>query len=386
MGLFWDYFRKTLRFPLIWRPGPLAQLAKGGGEGLDQTRSDITWLRDQFTPETCDTDHMAAFARSRGLRRWPSERDDFWKRRVVLAYEFYRRGGTKPGMEQLFELAGMEAEIIEPAMVRAAWEAIGGRRLDGSWGLDGSVQLKRIQDLTDYPYLDWAEFAVRVNLASLTEGGWEPLLRYIVSECKPARSRAIWVYTVGIDVTVSSSLASTGEVKAFPGIRALSCDNYLDGTWRLGKNARHVSLDGSWRLDGGVVVGQVIPAVAERRLVNCRVRRSAGVQAALSIPAGIPDLSQVPYFQLSSEPWFSLKSGIWRKLDGRWAVGAEKNLDGTWRLDGSARLGAPKLGQMGRHRLGTGLKIGYRATCLDGSQKVGLKAPECETWPVVKAA
>ena len=96
MGIFWDYFRKTLRFPLIWRPGPLAQLAKGGAEALDDTRGHIAWLRDQFTPETCDTTHLEHFARARGLRRWPSETDDFWKRRVVLAYEFYRRGGTKP--------------------------------------------------------------------------------------------------------------------------------------------------------------------------------------------------------------------------------------------------------------------------------------------------
>jgi len=132
-------------------------------------------------------------------------------------------------------------------------------------------------------------------------------------------------------------------------------------------------------------VGQVISAVPERQLFNCRSRASAEVNAELSIPAGLPDLSREPWFQLEDEPWFSLTE-VQLEIDGSWEVGADNNLDGTWLLGSSIKLSAPNLGIVGLNRLKSNLKIGYQAQRLDGSLKIGLMPPECETWPSVKAA
>lgn len=100
MGLFWDYFKKKLRFPLIWKPGPLAQVAKGGAEVLDQAREDALWLREQFLPVLCDDAYLENFARSRGIVRSALEPEAYYIGRVRFAYLWFILGGKDEGMEK----------------------------------------------------------------------------------------------------------------------------------------------------------------------------------------------------------------------------------------------------------------------------------------------
>lgn len=101
MSLFWDYFRNTLRFPPILRPGPLAMLAEGAALGLDAARNVILQLRDQFLPEKCEDVYLARYARSRGIVRAPLEPEGHYQARIRLAYLWWRRGGRASAMKQV---------------------------------------------------------------------------------------------------------------------------------------------------------------------------------------------------------------------------------------------------------------------------------------------
>ena len=98
MGLFRDYFLKKLRFLLIQRPGPLAQLALGGADVLDGVRDDELWLRTQFFPLLCIDEFLARFARSRGIVRAALEPEEHYIGRIRYAYNWFIMGGKDAGM------------------------------------------------------------------------------------------------------------------------------------------------------------------------------------------------------------------------------------------------------------------------------------------------
>lgn len=100
MGLFWDYFRQTLRLPFIQAPGPLAMLADGGADALDAVRADSLTLRDQFFPSRCDDAYLVRFANSRGIVRAPLEPDEHWLERVRYAYRWWSRGGRESAIAE----------------------------------------------------------------------------------------------------------------------------------------------------------------------------------------------------------------------------------------------------------------------------------------------
>jgi hypothetical protein len=113
MSLFWDYFKKTLRFMLIQKPGPLAQTAKGGAESLDRAREDALWLREQFLPAICDPEYLKRFGRSRGIRRYWHETDEQYKNRVILAFVWQLLGGRHHGLSELLNYYGYSGvEIV----------------------------------------------------------------------------------------------------------------------------------------------------------------------------------------------------------------------------------------------------------------------------------
>lgn len=114
MGLFWNYFRKTLRFPLIWKAGPIGVLVEGGAKCLDMAREAILWLRDQFLPTKAETQYLEEFAVSRGLRRFPDEAEINWHNRIKFAYRFWKKGGKLSGITEIFEIFGFtDVEIVE---------------------------------------------------------------------------------------------------------------------------------------------------------------------------------------------------------------------------------------------------------------------------------
>ena len=158
MGVFWDYFRKTLRFPLIWKPGTLGAVAEGGADAVDQARLDIAWLRDQFIDRKCDDDHLAHFAESRGIVRAPSESEALFNQRIKDAYLWYLLGGRAAGMRQA---------------------------LIGYFGLSDV----EVFNLRDEDPDRWAEFRLKLYgiagdlLSRLDEVAWA------ANEIKPARSK-----------------------------------------------------------------------------------------------------------------------------------------------------------------------------------------------------
>lgn len=100
MGLFWTYFRDTLRLPFVRGQGPLAMLAEGGADALDDARDVISLLRDQFVPFRCEAIYLARFARSRGIVRSPLEPEEHWLARVRFAYHWWSRGGRASAMAE----------------------------------------------------------------------------------------------------------------------------------------------------------------------------------------------------------------------------------------------------------------------------------------------
>lgn len=100
MGLFWPYFRDTLRLPFVRGTGPMAMLAEGGAEALDEARDVISLLRDQFFPFRCEAVYLARFARSRGIVRSPLEPEEHWLARVRFAYHWWSRGGRASAMAE----------------------------------------------------------------------------------------------------------------------------------------------------------------------------------------------------------------------------------------------------------------------------------------------
>lgn len=108
MGLFWNYFKDGLRWPLIQRAGALAALAEGAARTLDQAREDILWLRRQFHPATCEEAFLDRFGQARGLVRRPGESAERWRTRVVLAYAFQRLGGSQSGMPVILDRYGFQ--------------------------------------------------------------------------------------------------------------------------------------------------------------------------------------------------------------------------------------------------------------------------------------
>jgi len=253
--------------------------------------------------------------------------------------------------------------------------------LDGSWQVSATTPW----ELADGVFLT-SRGRLNVNLATLSSQSLLDTVRDRIQDIKPLHIVFEgFSYHVAFEVFVSFRTETESILEASTYTRALYCANPLDGSWKLGRSALNISVDGTWQLSGDVAVGQVIPAVPERQLINCRTQTSAEVSTEFSVLAGLPDLSQEPWFQLKNNSWFSLIV-VQRKLDGSWAVGADKKLDGTWLLNGFVKLNALNLGTVGLNRLENGLKIGYQAQILDGSRKIGLMPPECETWPSVKAA
>lgn len=363
MSLFFDYFRKTLRWPLIWENGYLSMLAQGAALALDQARQDILTCREQAMPETCDADHLDRIGQSRGVRQWPYEPDDFFRSRVQLAYAFFKMGGKRSGLETIIKQAGLDVDIWEPVDVKAALARFDTPLVDGSWMLNGNVKLSSALGLISLPYLSWAEFAVRINLGTLSDPGQNELLKRLVYEYKPARSLPKFLYWLKmethVDVRLESQAIAVKTSECFP----LSCKNCLDGSWRIGRDTEKVKLDGTWSVDGFFKLGQVLQsAQAKKKITNCRLSGHGGGGSNTTVYAGYPeDTSDIPYFSLSKKP---------RKLEGSWNLGGFNKVDGSWKLNSMTSLGTPKLGKYPEFKLNQHTKLGYRK-------------PESGSWPQV---
>jgi P2-related tail formation protein len=158
MGVFGDYFKKTLRWPLLASPGPLSMLVDGGASVLDIARDHIMWLRNQFAPALCEDEFLIHFARSRGVRRAPLETEEHYQARVRAAYLWWSRGGRASSLEQtLVRYFGFASVTVE--------------------------------SLRDEDPDRWAEFRVVLDVqgSDLTMGFEHS--EWAINEIKPARSK-----------------------------------------------------------------------------------------------------------------------------------------------------------------------------------------------------
>jgi hypothetical protein len=326
MGVIWDYFKEKLRFPLIQSPGPLAQMAKGGAEAADLTRDHEIWLRDQFLANQCDDQFLSDFGASRGIRRWPYEPEVLWRDRVIRAYVFYMLGGKAAGVAQIFDMAGVDADIIEPRDSHDAWTVRGGVRLDGTWQVNGSEKLIAPYRISYAGLLAWAEFMVSAAIDDAADEAWESLLRSIVAEFKPARSIPYYRFYASAEISQPHDSESEGYIRGESRVHGLHCGLRVDGTWGLGTL---ITLNGTWAIDGAMRLGQFI---AEKQITNCRVFSDGYIHGAVDVIAGflLPNFYRLgigpAYFQVTDEDP--------EILDGALQVGYEdaKKLDGTWQI------------------------------------------------------
>ncbi|XPV77638.1 MAG: phage tail protein [Desulfovibrio sp.] len=164
---FWRYFRDTLRWPLLAVGGPLCVIVEGLGRMMDAVREDIFFLRDQFSPVTCEPEMVAHLGESRGIVQHPLESNKQYRTRVIKAYAWQLLGGREQGLPVIFEhygYGGCKVESLRPEDVQR-----------------------------------WAEFKVgidanRVREAVLTERDYK-LIRFVATDQKPARSKLAGIYT-----------------------------------------------------------------------------------------------------------------------------------------------------------------------------------------------
>ena len=106
MSLFFDYFKKTLNWLLIQKPGAIAAIVHGGAMALDTVRDKILWVRLQASPETCEDEYVAAHGAARGVFQRQGESLEKYRARVVRAYVWHLLGGKKTGLPKMLEHYG----------------------------------------------------------------------------------------------------------------------------------------------------------------------------------------------------------------------------------------------------------------------------------------
>jgi len=318
MSVFWEYFRKTLRFPLIWPDGYLSLLVKGGAQVLDQVRDDILEYRRQAMPGSCDSQYLDRIASGRGITRWAAEPDDLWRGRVVNAYMFNKTGGQRSCVQQLFAIAGIEAQIFEAHEIFEAAAAAGGEKLDGSWDLDGSIVLRDFRSIQGLPYVSWAEFAVKVDLATYDQ--WDAMGRNIVNEFKPARSVMVVFYGLSAVAICRLSSEYAAFLKNDTVISYPWCTPRLDGSWSLGTGGQLYDLGGELAVDGTWAVGGYEPVIALEKLRQCNIDTqllvtNESVRADRYITAGLgePGLNLNGGWQVGFNRIFGLSSTRMKK-------------------------------------------------------------------------
>ncbi|WP_320175801.1 phage tail protein [Maridesulfovibrio sp.] len=351
--MIWDYFKNTLRWPLVFRPGPLSALVKGGARAMEQAYEDILWLVRQADPAQADSAHLHYHSASRGTPRWPDEPESFYRKRIVYAYAWQAQAGRSAGLVSILKEAGISAEIYEPSDLTQMVDP-NTPRLDGR---DLGFAMITPRDLKGFPSLGWAEFLVNMNWGSMEDGQYQ-LARKIVAEYKAARSLdkfRIYLGLRGPAPRNPESKASAVAGSIIPQPAALR----LDGSWTLGRD------EGPTRLKGqslGFKLGEIIPGAVTKQIKNDRLSTNVHGAMTLTIKPGEPTLQREPLGRLSEKLM---------RLDGAWNVGTGLILNGSWNLSGETRLvEAARLGSLPDHRL-------------NGQLRLGVSKPVCTTWPSV---
>lgn len=193
MSVFWDYFRKTLRWGPIWKEGVLAAVARGGAVGLDEARDNVLWLREQFVPDVCIAEYLARYAQGRAISlQHYRETDDQYRGRVVNAFAWHEKGGKSRGLAEILEYYGFE---------------------------DVQVYSLRSEDEER-----WAEFRLYVRPTFWMEDADYALLNRIANEYKAASAKLesiVVQYEAGISAYAGVQVRTASHV-------VVDCTNFPD--------------------------------------------------------------------------------------------------------------------------------------------------------------
>lgn len=285
-------------------------------------------------------------------RRWPEQT----KRDAIEgAIPIRRLRGTVWAVRRALEVLGYrDVEILEHAQQDAAWQAAGGRYIDGDWALDGARVLGG--DLVDPPRVvttHWAQYALAFNIAAAPfEARDQRRIRQRVEAAAPLRSELvalIYRYAAQWAAPITVTAPRHRVRLDFTGCRgaAVHRARQLRGCGSLSGDYVPRRLDGAWRIDG--------------------LYHLTGLK-----PTGMP-LDQgwgTARFRVRQ----SGRAGLESRADNAWKLGESRvdRLDGTWRLnevidghrrlDGSWPVGSAALHQVRRPRLNGARTLGASHT------------------------
>lgn len=288
-----------------------------------------------------------------GHEGWKAADTDSAQRELIKsAIEMHRRKGTPWALKQSLLPLGFNAEIIDRYAQRQAYAAIGGLLINGTFKLDASRKIKPLDVYTGLPQIQhWAEFIVRINLSEAATPSAFSLMRRLVDEWKPVRSRAIFIFWLGALLQVAIRAGLTTVLQKQSGIRypwpGRAVSNQVGAMWRLGRDGVPVRLPQAM---GGFRVGALTGAKSSWHLSAQQIMSSLGMAKAISTqawsagsiiaeldmgalktvqtgsPAVIEATCRDAYEAEFTAPRVRLTRSIslnhWRRIDGSWRVGS----------------------------------------------------------------
>ncbi|AVH35430.1 hypothetical protein AL532_03435 [Pseudomonas monteilii] len=280
---------------------------------------------------------------------WPVARSDEDRRALIkTAIELHRYKGTPWAVKQALAIVGYPVlELVEQKTYQAEWVAAGGKTLDGTWLLDGSVSLTppetgiNGQVMKRMALSHWAQYAIRLNAS---EGDWsreqQQRIRKVAEAYAPTRDEL-----VGIIIALQAKFDSRITLKSMAArlrLKYTKCKRFqpaarrtLDGCWKLSGGYADVLLDGGWSLDGRSLNGRSpLGAVLDNGHITTRQKLSLRAAMTMGAPRAVEPVVLGDRFL---------------SLDGRWQLDTQ-TLQG-WPMDEGQSLADGQLNRIGLHRL-----------------------------------
>lgn len=288
-----------------------------------------------------------------GHEGWNAAATDGARRELIKSsIEMHRRKGTPWALKKSLQPLGFNIEVIDRYAQRQAYAAIGGLRINGSFKLNGSRKIKPLDIYTGLPQIQhWAEFIVRANLSDAAASAVFALMRKLVDEWKPVRSRAIFLFWLGFALQVVIRASSTAALKKQSNVRypwpGRVVSDQVGASWRLGRDGAAIKLPQPM---GEFRVGELVGAKSNWHLISQRIASALGMSKAFSALAwtdgaidadfmldgfsdaeiGSPAIAEYTSrdaFEASfTTPRVRLTRSAplssWRRLDGSWRVGS----------------------------------------------------------------
>lgn len=307
-----------------------------------------------WNPDTCPAAVLPWLAWAFHVDGWDDSATERQQRDAIkMSVLLHRKKGTPWAVKRALATLGLDIDLIDQQAQQSIYAEHAPNRLDGTWQLDGTRQIKPLSLVTGIPHIQhWAQFIVRLNLADASNPAILAKLRALVDEWKPARSWPIFAYwlriyfSITIGVRGRFALQKRVLVPIWP---SLYISPRPELHWKTGTDGHYVQLDGTRTLDGSWQVGVRYGAAPGPALRNVRVRSTARMTARAALRMR-PVQRLVP-LRTTMTPAPTKLGYVSRKLDGSWQIGTSTRLDGSWQIDGTRAIAphpltlAPRLGE-----------------------------------------